>query len=78
MNIRANNSFERRKPSSVKTTDFALAHWIVDHSFLVQPVHGVPIKAFPGTPLIMTSEIEQREDSVVYSIFIERHEHPCV
>ena len=40
---------------------FGLADWIGDEAFLVQPVEGVPVEAFPGAAAIMQAQIEEGE-----------------
>ncbi len=78
MNIRANNSCERRKSSSVNATDFALLTGLSIIPFSCSRFMASQSKPFQARHSLcsMQPEIEQREDSVIYSIFIERHEHP--
>jgi len=53
---------------------FGLAHWIEDHSLLVQPVHRIPVMSFPGTSVVMDRQEEKREHHLVDFVFVVFHE----
>jgi len=37
-----------------------LAHWVRDQTFGVQPVEGIPIKAFPSSRPVVQGQIQER------------------
>src|SRR3974390_289147 len=50
-----------------------LADRIIDHSLLVQSVHGVPVKSLPRSVLSMKPKIKQRQHRVIDSVLVDCH-----
>ena len=52
---------------------FGLAHWIEDHSLLVQTIHCIPVVSFPGTSAVMDCQEEKCEHHLVDFVFVVFH-----
>lgn len=57
----------------MKVTDLALLTGSEMKPFLVQPIQGVPVEAFPGAAAIMQAQVEEGEDGFVDPVGVDLH-----